>query len=117
MTDEVMELLQERLARKLRLEEPDEDQMSLLEDELLDAEAEILLELNEDQLEEGLYSKTVELAAVYYRYDIAQESEISAWSRTEGQVSESEKRFSPREYRQTVQEILSSLSRYRKVPC
>jgi hypothetical protein len=117
MTQEVMEMLQEKLARKLRLAEPDEDVMTLLEDELLDAEAEILLELNVDKLEEELYSKAVELAAVYFRYDIAQEGAASEWSYAEGELKDSEKRFSPLEYQRTVREILDSLSRYRRVTC
>ncbi len=117
MTDEVMEALQERLMRKLGLEEPDEDVLALLEDELLDAEAEILLELNLDELEERMQGKVVELAAVYFRYDLAQEDGVQVRSYAEGQISESETRFTPEEYRRDVREILDSLNRYRRVSC
>ena len=117
MTQELKEEMLQRLVRKLRLVEPDEEELNLLEDELGDAEAEILLELNMDTLEEQFYSKAVELAAVYYRYDLAQEGGAAEWSCTEGQLSQSEKHFSPAEYQRTVQELLSSLSRYRRVSC
>ena len=117
MTDEVLEALQERLMRKLGMEEPEEEEITLMEDELLDAEAEILLELNMDELDDRMLGKVVDLAAVYYRYDMAQEDGVQSRSYAEGQISESEKRFSPGEYRQAVREILDSLSRYRRVTC
>ncbi len=59
MTNETKEALLERLRRKLRLDEPDEEQLTLLEDELLDAEAELKLELNVDELDEDFHAKLV----------------------------------------------------------
>jgi hypothetical protein len=117
MTQELKEEMLQRLVRKLRLEESDEEELNLLEDELADAEAEILLELNMDELGEEFCGTLLELAALYYRQDLAQEGGSLSWSCAEGQVSESEKRISPSEFRSCEREILNSLRRYRRVGC
>ena len=117
MTQELKEEMLERLVRKLRLQEADEETLTLLEDELSDVEAEILLELNMDELGEEFCGKLLQLAALYYRQDLAQESGTLSWSRTEGQISESEQGFRPEEFRQCEREILDSVRRYRRVEC
>jgi hypothetical protein len=117
MTQELKDEMLQRLVRKLRLVEPDEEELNLLEDELSDAETEILLELNMDELGEEFCGTLLELAALYYRQDLAQEGGNLSWSYAEGQVSESEKRISPSEFRDCEREILSSLRRYRRVEC
>lgn len=117
VTQELKEELLERLTRKLRLQEPDEEELTLLEDELSDAEAEILLELNMDELGEEFWGKLLELAALYYRQDLAQEEPRLSWSCTEGQLSQSERRISPAEYRSMERALLESLKPYRRVRC
>lgn len=117
MTQELKEEMLERLVRKLRLQEADEEELTLLEDELDDAETELLLELNMDELGEEFCGKLLQLAALYYRQDLAQESGTLSWSRTEGQISESEQGFRPEEFRQCEREILDSVRRYRRVEC
>lgn len=117
MTGETRDELLARLVRKLRLEDLDEDLLTLLEDELDDAEAEILLELRMDELEERFFSKLVELAAVYYRQDAVQMGDVKSHTYTEGKVSESETYFTPDEFKQQERAILNSLKRYRQVRC
>lgn len=112
-----MELLLVRLGRKLGLTEPEEDEAALMEDELLDAEGEILLYLGCEELEEHLLSKVVELAAVFYRRDSAEHEGAAMSSYTEGQISESVTYLSPSEYRAAVGDLLDSLARYRRVTC
>lgn len=114
MTTALRDALLVRLVRKLRLENPDSDTLALLEDELEDAEAEILLVLNVDELEERFFSKLVELAAVYYRQDEATTG-VKSRSYSEGDVSQSESFLTPEEYRRQAQSILDSVRRYRQV--
>ena len=92
MTDNVLKNLTEKLANRLNLDGTDEETMELLEDELLDAETEILLELNLNELEEWMYSKVIELAAVYYKFDISETYKVNAT-----------------DYRKEVQDIFKSL--------
>lgn len=115
MTSETMELLLARLERKLGLTEPEEDETALMEDELLDAEGEILLYLGYQELDTCLLSKVVELAAVFYRRDSAESGTAAASSYTEGQISESVTYLSPSEYRAAMDDVLDSLARYRRV--
>lgn len=117
MTDEVMEQLLVRLERKLGLEEPEEDTVALLEDELWDAEGEILLYLDLQALEENLLNKVVELAAIFYRRDQSESGGVKSSSYSEGQVSQSDTYMGPEEYRAAVNEVLDSLARYRRVSC
>lgn len=108
-----------RLCRRLGLEAAEEDTLLLLEDELNDAECELLLYLGADSLEEQWLSKAVELAALYYQRD-RRELEgggLQAASYTEGQVSQSEQYLTPAAFRAGVAEILESLARYRRVSC
>lgn len=117
MTNEVKEALLERLIRKLRLEEPDEEQLNLLEDELMDAESELLLELNVEELDEEFFGKLLALAVLYYKEDLYSEDLVSSWSSTEGQLSESQTRMSLAELYKAQREILQSVRRYRRVSC
>lgn len=118
MTAEIITALLSRLCRKLRLTDPDEETLALLEDELADAELEILVHLNMDELEERFQGKAVELAAAYYRQDTAEGAGwVKSRSYNEGEVSESESYASPEEARREVQAILDSLKRYRRVTC
>ena len=108
-----------RLCRRLGMEDAEEDTLLLLEDELLDAETELLLYLGADSLEEQWLSKAVELAALYYQRD-RRELEgggLQSASYAEGQISQSERYLSPAEFRSGVAEILESLARYRRVTC
>ncbi|MCD8190555.1 MAG: hypothetical protein LUD78_10110 [Clostridiales bacterium] len=72
MTDEIMETLLVQLERKLGLDAPEDDEIALLEDELSDAEGELLLYLGVDELDSGMLCKAVELAALFYRRDVSE---------------------------------------------
>ncbi|MCD8341851.1 MAG: hypothetical protein LUC87_06820 [Clostridiales bacterium] len=117
MTDEVLESCLERLQRKLGLTEPDEDELLLLQDELEDAEREVLTYLGCDTLESRFLSQVLNLAALYYQKDMADCGGEKAYSYSEGQVSESITCLTEADYRSGVAEILESLARYRVVPC
>lgn len=113
-----MEVLLERLQRKLFLTDPDSEERALMTDELRDAEGEMLLHLGTDTLDETFYGKLVELAALYYRQDqLGEESCYASRSYTEGQVSQSDSYLTPAQLRQAATELLGSLARYRRVSC
>lgn len=117
MTDDVMETLLEQLERKLGMDAPEDDEVALLEDELADAEAELLLYLSVDELDSGMLRKVVELAALFYRQDVSEAAGRRSSAYAEGQVSQSETYLGPEEYREAVADILDSLARYRRVGC
>lgn len=117
MTEERTGVLVERLVRKLGLEAPDDDTLNLLEDEIWDAEAEILLFLGVPELEQRMESKVVELAAVYYHTDQLELKEVESLSYTEGQMSQSERYRTPEDCRREMKNVLNSLARYRRVSC
>ncbi|MCD7881490.1 MAG: hypothetical protein LUG47_07505 [Clostridiales bacterium] len=119
MTNEQMESSLERLARKLGLDNPEEDVALLLEDELLDAEGELLIYLGVSSLEEQFLYKAVELAALYYQRDRweLEGGGLRSSAYSEGQISQSEQYLSPAELRAGTAEILDSLARYRRVSC
>lgn len=117
MTEEMLGVLLPRLERALHLEEPDEELTILLEDELCDAEGELLLYLGDSELKEVMMPKVVELAAVFYRRDCAEHAALRGVSYAEGQLSQSETYLTPEDYYSAVQEIVSSLARYRRVSC
>lgn len=117
MTNETKEALLERLRRKLRLDEPDEELLTLLEDELLDAEAELKLELNVDELDEDFHAKLVALSVLYYKQDLCTEDLVRSWTCTEGQVSESQTKESLESLQKAERELLHSVRRYRRVSC
>lgn len=119
MTSEQVNQLLQRLQRKLGLEEAEEDELLLLNDELLDAYGELLIYLGMSDLEESFFPKVVELAALYYRRD-QRELEgggLKSSGYTEGQISQTESYLTPAEFRSGVEEVLDSLSRYRRVTC
>ena len=117
MTEEMLSNLLPKLERALHLEEPDEEMTVLLEDELYDAEGELLLYLGVRELEEIMMPKVVELAAVFYRRDCAEHMDLRSVRFEEGQLSQSETYLSADDYRNAVQEIVSGLARYRSVSC
>jgi len=119
MTEAQMELAVTRLIRRLGLEEPEEEVILLLTDEVLDAEGELLLYLGMESLEERFLPKVVELAGLFYQRDAAElgESLLRAESYTEGQISQSRQYLSLSEYRAGLSEVLESLARYRRVSC
>lgn len=114
MTTEVLELLISRLTRKLGLDEPESDVLILLEDELCDAEAELLLYLNREELPAAMQSKVVELAALFYRRDITEEPNLKAASYSEGDVSQSETYMTTAEFQTAVTELLSGIAHWRR---
>lgn len=119
MTAAQMEQALAKLCRKLGLEEPEEDTLLLLQDELEDAGSEVLLYLGADSLEDAWLSKVVELAALYYQRD-QRELEgggLQSASYAEGQISQSEQYLTPSAFRAGVAEVLESLARYRRVSC
>ncbi len=117
MTDEVLESCLARLQRKLGLEEADEDELLLLQDEVEDAEREVLTYLGCEELESRFLSQVLDLAALYYQKDVAEGGGRQSYSYSEGQVSESITYLTEAEYRSGVTEILDSLARYRVVSC
>lgn len=117
MTEELLEGLTERLARKLGLSEPEEDELLLLQDELEAAEGEVLLYLGREALDERFAPYVVALAALYYQRDAQETGGLKSYSYTEGQVSESSTYLTEAEYRGGIEEVLHALARYRSVPC
>lgn len=117
MTEREMERLLVRLERKLELEEPEEDVLITLSDELADAENELKLFLNLEELPCVMEGKIVELAALFFRRDSNEAGGVSSTSYSEGQITQSDHFIGPREYRAAVSEILDSVARYRRVAC
>lgn len=114
MTDELLESLQERLIRKLRLEDPDDDVLCLLEDSLTDAEAELLLYLNRETLPAAMTGKVLELAVIYTRQSMAENPGLRSTSYSEGDVSQSETYQSAEEYQAQADELLESVAHWRQ---
>lgn len=114
MTDEKLAILRFRLQRKLGLEELDEDVIELLEEELSDAEGELLLYLNRPELPPGMEGKAVELAALFYRQDVTENPGLKSASYSEGDVSQNETYMTTVEYRAAVDELLSSVAHWRR---
>lgn len=117
MTDERLGILLPRIQRALGLDDPDIDTLTLLEDELRDAEGELCLYLGVSELEEALLPKVTALAAVFYRRDRSLHGDVKSVSYTEGQLSQSETYLSAADYRSAVAEIEGELARYRRVTC
>lgn len=92
------------LTQKLNISEPDEETLTLLEGELLDAEAEVLLELNLDELPGDCISFVVDLAAVYYRYDVMYGC---------SGFPQAGRPFEPGEYQKEVQRVLQDVRKQR----
>lgn len=111
-----METLLIRLRRRLGLDEPDGETVLLLEDSLLDAEGELLLYLNREQLPDALNSKVVELAALFYQQDTVEITPgVKSSSYSEGNVSQSETYQTAADYQAAIDSLLASLARYRLV--
>ena len=117
MTELELDSLMTRLERRLRLENPEEEELLLMQDELESAEQEILLYLGESTLDRKLWGYVLELASLYYRKDCVELSGVESYSYSEGQVSERTEPISDREFRGGVAEVLHGLARYRRVPC
>lgn len=117
MTGQELDALMIRLERRLRLEDPEEEELLLMQEELESAEQEILLYLGETALDERLWGYVLELASLYYRKDCSELSGFNSYSYSEGQISERTEPISPQEFRGGIAEVLHDLSRYRKVPC
>lgn len=116
MTDEVLASLLERLTRHLSLSDPDDAAVVLLTEELTEAEEELLIYLNMEELPARLYGYLVKLAAVFYRRDTADGSGgLKSASYSEGDVSQNETYLTGEEYQQQADTLLASLARYRQV--
>jgi hypothetical protein len=114
VTQERLEAMQGRLARRLKLDEEDEDLLVMLEDALTDAEAELLLYLNRETLPEALYPKVLELADLYARRDLADNPDLCSMSYSEGDVSRSETYLTGKDYRDQEDDLLSSVAHWRR---
>lgn len=114
MTNETMEQLLSRLIRKLGLEEPEDDALTLLEDELLNAEAELLLYLNRKELPLGMDGKLLELAALFYQQSTAEHQGMKSASYSEGQVSQSVSYQTDSDYQSAREALLRSVAHYRR---
>lgn len=117
MTEELLGTLLPRLKRTLRLDVVDDETLELMEDELRDAEGEIMLYLGVKELPDAVFPKVVELAAIFYHRDCAEHPELKSVSYGEGQLSQSETYLNAREYRGMVEELVKTLARYRRVSC
>ncbi len=113
MTQERLEDMQERLARRLKLDDADDDLLVMLEDSLTDAEAELLLYLNRETLPEALYPKVQELAAVYARESLAENPTLRSASYSEGDTSQSETYLTGADYQAQADDILESVAHWR----
>lgn len=117
MTELELDTLMARLARRLHLEEPEEEENLLMQEELESAEQAILLYLGEKTLENRLWGYVLELATLYYQRDAGEVTGVKSYSYSEGQVSERTERISEAEYRGGVADLLHELARYRRAPC
>lgn len=117
MTEALLEAALVRLQRKLSLTDPDTDELALLNDELVDAERELLRYLNWDALDETLLGKAVELAALYYQQDRLTERGYQSRGYSEGQVSQNDSYLTPEQLQEAAEELMHSLARYRRVTC
>jgi hypothetical protein len=117
MAPERLEELLVRLERRLGLEELDNETTALLEDELCEAEGELLLYLNMEKLPDSLTAYAVKLATVYYQRDKQQQDSggEKAWSYSEGEQSQNITLLTPEDFKGAAQGILSSLAPYRQV--
>lgn len=116
MTEEMQVVAKDKLLHKLSMEDPDSTAMTLLDEELEDAESDLLLYLGWDTLTATMLPKVVALAALYYQRDTATASGVvKSSSYSEGNVSQSESYLSPEEYIAAEQKILDSVAQYREV--
>lgn len=109
-----MEELLSRLGRKLGLTEPDAEESVLLYDSMKDAEGELLLYLNREELLPQMEGKVVELAAIFYRRDAQELGGVKASSYSEGDVSQSQTFATERDYQEAVDALLRSVAHWRR---
>lgn len=117
MTSDQLDMLLTRLQLKLGLEDPDDDVTAALEADLAEAEGELLLYLNVDELAERFYPKLVALAAVYYQRDTAEAGHpgMQDVSVTEDGLSQKVTYRSGESWQAQEQAIFNSIARYRVV--
>ena len=117
MTSDQLDMLLTRLQLKLGLEDPDDEVTAALEADLAEAEGELLLYLNVDELAERFYPKLVALAAVYYQRDTAEAGHpgMQDVSVTEGSLSQKVTYRSGESWQTQEQAIFNSIARYRVV--
>ena len=120
MTEEALAILLAKLERKLGLDPDDveEETVDQLSDALTDAESELLLYLGTcKQLKKAFYPKLVELAALTYRRDSADNQQTCAKevSVTEDGLNQKITYLSPGDYQTQAQGIFNSLARFRQV--
>lgn len=84
---------------------------------MLDAEAELLLELNLTQIPSFMSCKIVDLAVLFFRRDLTVDRGLKSSSYTEGQVSQSTVYLSNEDYQEGVFQVMNSVKRYRRVSC
>lgn len=114
MTQAALEEALPRLRRAMGLEQEADD--APLEDALRGAEETILRYLNQDQLPQHTDSLVIELAALNYlrcRHSAGVQEESYA----EGQLSQSQRYYSPQEFEEGTQALLRTLAPYRRVGC
>lgn len=114
MTQVVLEEALPRLRRALGLGEEVDD--ASLEDALKAAEEEILRYLNQDTLPEHTDSLVIELAALKYLQG-QNRAGVQEESYAEGQLSQSQRYYSPQEFEEETQALLRTLAPYRRVVC
>lgn len=114
MTQAFLEEALPRLRRSLGLGEEADD--TRLEDALEAAEEEILRYLHQDQLPPCTDSLVVELAALKYLRGQNQAG-VQEESYAEGQLSQSQRYYSPQEFEEGTQALLRTLAPYRRVGC
>ena len=114
MTQAVLEEALPRLRRALSLGAEVED--AALEDALRAAEEAILRYLNQDQLPGHTDSLLIELAALNYLRG-QNCAGMQEESYAEGQLSQSQRYYSPQEFEEGAQALLRTLAPYRRVGC
>lgn len=116
MTSERLERMQDQLIKRFRLDCTDddfEDVCMLLGDSILDAEAELLLYLNREELPETMFAKVVALAAVYAQQAMAEEPGLRSASYSEGDVSQNETYLTGVDFQVEADAILKSVAHWR----
>lgn len=114
MTRAALEEALPRLRRALGLGAEVDD--ASLEDVLAVAEEDILRYLNQDALPRYTDSLLVELAALKY-LSSRHSAGVQEESYAEGQLSQSQRYYSPQEFEEGTQALLRTLAPYRRVGC
>lgn len=115
MNEQEYEYLLERLLRKLGLEEAESGCEMLLHEALEEAESEMKLYLNCEQLPAVLHGKLVEMAVISYQHTKCQQTGgMKSASYSEGDTSQSVTYMTAQDVQSAKDTVLKSIAHYRR---